>query len=294
MYSFTKGEIRGRSLTIAISVKVIDGVVLASDSASTIFQQQTPGGPAGVVNVYYNADKVYNLCKGVPLGAITWGMGSIGQASISTLMKDFRKTVMASRTKKSYMIEDVAKDLAGFMFDRYQEAFSKAAMKSLLGFMVAGYSTEDDKQHDFAEEWIIHLIDGNLEGPNPIRRENEAGITWNGEPEAITRLYLRHRTGTANALQDLGLSSDEAKRIAQGLRDRLSVPMVIPPMPIQDAIDLARFLCRNNYNFSKFAPGAPTVGGPVDIATITKHEGFKWVQRKHYFSQELNPSTGGD
>ena len=27
-----------------------------------------------------------------------------------------------------------------------------------------------------------------------------------------------------------------------------------------------------------------TVGGPVEVAVITKHEGFKWVQRKHFFS----------
>jgi hypothetical protein len=31
-----------------------------------------------------------------------------------------------------------------------------------------------------------------------------------------------------------------------------------------------------------------TVGGPIEIAVI-KHEGFKWVQRKHFFSAEFNP-----
>jgi len=32
-----------------------------------------------------------------------------------------------------------------------------------------------------------------------------------------------------------------------------------------------------------------TVGGPVDVAVITKNEGFIWIKRKHYFSRELNP-----
>ena len=31
--------------------------------------------------------------KGCPIGAMTWGSGSIGKASISTLAKDFRKKI---------------------------------------------------------------------------------------------------------------------------------------------------------------------------------------------------------
>lgn len=31
-----------------------------------------------------------------------------------------------------------------------------------------------------------------------------------------------------------------------------------------------------------------TVGGPIDVAVITKGDGFIWMERKHYFSPELN------
>ena len=33
-----------------------------------------------------------------------------------------------------------------------------------------------------------------------------------------------------------------------------------------------------------------TVGGPVDIAVISKGDGFVWIKRKHYFDRDLNPS----
>ena len=33
-----------------------------------------------------------------------------------------------------------------------------------------------------------------------------------------------------------------------------------------------------------------TVGGPVDIAIISKGDGFVWIKRKHYFDTALNPS----
>ena len=34
-----------------------------------------------------------------------------------------------------------------------------------------------------------------------------------------------------------------------------------------------------------------TIGGPIELAAITKHEGFKWVARKHYYGEELNRET---
>ena len=32
-----------------------------------------------------------------------------------------------------------------------------------------------------------------------------------------------------------------------------------------------------------------TVGGPIDVAVITKGDGFVWMNRKHYFDPQLNP-----
>ncbi len=72
----------------------------------------------------------------------------------------------------------------------------------------------------------------------------------------------------------------------------MHVPLVEAPMPIQDAIDLAEFLVHTTVGFTRFKRGAPTVGGPIESAAITKHEGFKWVRRKHYFDRSLNPEDG--
>ena len=114
-----------KQLTIAISIKINDGLVLASDSASTVLGQ-TPDGQLQVFNVYNNADKVFNLQKGLPIGAITWGAGSIGQASISTIMKDLRKIFTEGDqekhpgwklNKKAYTVEAVANRLKEFVFD---------------------------------------------------------------------------------------------------------------------------------------------------------------------------------
>nr|WP_315020167.1 hypothetical protein [uncultured Aminipila sp.] len=39
----------------------------------------------------------------------------------------------------------------------------------------------------------------------------------------------------------------------------------------------------------KVSLDAETVGGPIDVAIITKNEGFIWVKRKYYFDSMLNP-----
>jgi hypothetical protein len=32
-----------------------------------------------------------------------------------------------------------------------------------------------------------------------------------------------------------------------------------------------------------------SVGGPIDVAVISKGDGLIWIKRKHYFKPELNP-----
>lgn len=39
----------------------------------------------------------------------------------------------------------------------------------------------------------------------------------------------------------------------------------------------------------RVTPTAETIGGPVDVAVISKGDGLVWLKRKHYFPPELNP-----
>jgi hypothetical protein len=274
-------------MTIAISLKVNDGVVLAADSAATIITNTGNNQPVGVINVYQNAEKVYNLCKGKPVGSITWGSGSIGQASISTLMKDFRKEKQDILSKEDFHVEEISHELSKFVYeDNFKPAYKTWPKNSRprIGFMVSGYSAGDS----FAEEWKFDIINGELKGPNKIRGKEQTGITWNGEPEALYRLILGISNGLTSVLQDCGVDDNLIKEILDKAQDKLTIPFVMSPMPIKDAIDLAEFFVQTTINFSKFSPGAPTVAGPIDIAAITKHEGFKWIYRKHYYNSDRN------
>jgi hypothetical protein len=117
-------------------------------------------------------------------------------------------------------------------------------------------------------------------------------MTWNGEPEAINRIVLGISSNLNKVLLEAGLEPKKVDEVINIARKRLTIPMVTPAMPIQDAIDLSSFVVDTTIQFSRFHPGAATVGGPIEIAVITKHEGFKWIRRKHYFDVDLNPKLG--
>lgn len=281
-------------VTIAISIKINDGLVLASDSASTVLGQ-IPSGALQVINVYNNAIKVFNLRKGLPIGAITWGAGSIGQASISTILKDLRERFTGDDPEhedwklddEKYTVEDVAKSLKQFIFDDlYQDAFKTYPQKPGLGFIVAGYSAHAH----MADEFQIDIANGICNGPRLLRKRDESGVTWAGEPEALNRLIMGTSGGMANVLLNyFKVPEAQMPQVMSVIQQNLQVPLVLPAMPLQDAIDLAEFMVDVTIQFSRFTPGAPTVGGPIEIAAISKHEGFRWVKRKYYFGRELNP-----
>lgn len=153
--------------------------------------------------------------------------------------------------------------------------------------MVVGYSSHKP----LAEEWKIEIVNGNLKVSRE-RKENEIGITWNGELEAINRIYAGYSLNLPHFMEKEGIEEEKIHKILENVSRNGFTTMVMPAMPIQDAIDLARFLVETTINFVKFVPGAPTVGGPVEIAAITKHEDFKWVSRKHYYDSSLNPKEG--
>jgi len=290
-------------VTIAISLKVNDGVVLAADSASTLVVRglSADSSQGSVANVYVNANKVFNLLKGSPIGLITWGSGAIGNASISTLAKDLRRRfagedpqhrdwVLGTPGKnQNYTIEAVAHRVRQFMFEeQYQTVLSAwpENQRPALGFIVAGYSSGET----MAEEYQVIIQNGSCEEPKEVRPKEASGVTWFGQGEAITRLMFGVSSLTSVVLQQsLGVPKEQLEPAVEVLKQALQAPLVMPPMPIQDAIDLAEFLVDLTIKFTRFMPGTKVVGGPIEIAAITKHEGFKWVKRKFYYSREQNP-----
>jgi len=56
----------------------------------------------------------------------------------------------------------------------------------------------------------------------------------------------------------------------------------------EDLAELAESLIYLTYLKRRMSFSEESVGGPIDVAIITKGDGFVWIKRKHYFDKELN------
>ena len=72
--------------------------------------------------------------------------------------------------------------------------------------------------------------------------------------------------------------------------EKYSRPLVntISLLSISDMANVAESLVALTSLVNRMSPREESVGGPVDVAVISKGDGFIWIKRKHYFSHDLN------
>jgi hypothetical protein len=84
---------------------------------------------------------------------------------------------------------------------------------------------------------------------------------------------------------------NDVKKKASEYIDKSSTQRIkdmVRSMPKQELSNLAESLIEITSLKRKVTRGQETVGGDVDVAIISKDEGFVWTKRKHYFPAELN------
>ena len=63
---------------------------------------------------------------------------------------------------------------------------------------------------------------------------------------------------------------------------------VLGALPVDEMAELAETLINLQSLKEKVTKPSETVGGPVDVAVITRSEGLVWIKRKHFFDSRLN------
>jgi hypothetical protein len=277
-------------VTICVGVQVNDCLVFAADSAVTLSYGVDANTGADIINVLPHGNKVFNLHRDLPICAMFNGLGNIGSESIAALAKDLRVLLMNGADDwridpENYSIEDVALKCRKFLFEeKFQKLKDKP--KHDLNFYVGGYSSGENAP----ERWIIRIESAASKCDNPLCQGKECGLSWGGQPEAINRLVMGIPMNSEEPLKKAGLNDAQVKAVQDSFRANCQMPFLHGAMPVQDAINFADFLVETTKRFVRFLPGADTVGGDTDICVVTKHEGFKWVRRKHYFNSTLNPA----
>lgn len=110
--------------------------------------------------------------------------------------------------------------------------------------------------------------------------------------QAFSSLSTADRLATKNVLRRAGAAElDRIKKKIEDCRRRdFAGPIinVVRMLPIDELAEMAESLVSLTSFKRKVSLQEETVGGPIDVAVISKGDGFVWIKRKHYFDAKYN------
>jgi hypothetical protein len=94
------------------------------------------------------------------------------------------------------------------------------------------------------------------------------------------------------------LKTEVVARILKALNDSLATERwkhfsgpvldIVAALPKTELASMAESLVNLTSMKRHVSTVSETVGGPIDVALISKGDGFIWIKRKHYFDKDLN------
>lgn len=256
-------------MTLIVSLRIPDGIVIAGDSLSTMvgqgqldaaigvtcpdcghqheIQGKLPMPPIAATTFSY-AQKVFPFCGKFGVG--TFGTGLLAGKSIYFAMRLFEQQLKGSETSFKGVTE-AAQKIGDEVHNLLKEQLKQdnASVEDLpddhamLGLQVVGY---DDTKPKTIEVYVGRTVH--------CRDQKELGCTVSGSKEIVAAIW--------------GLYENEPQK---------------PPFPVfslQDAIDYAEFLISTTIAHQRFSQTIPNVGGDIDIALVTPFDGFRWIRQK--------------
>lgn len=287
-------------MSLGIAFKGPEGIVLAVDSRVTLFaERMTPEGLQSLPSTFDNATKLLKLNSQTHVGAITYGLGALGNLQPRTahsflpefeseLLEELSKDGGApSEDRKTHKVqlsvEEYAKKLSVFFMKQWEkQGMPEQSQYSgdPMIFLVAGY----DKDEVYGRIFDFYIP----QRPEPMEQNaNDFGMTWGGQAEITSRLINGYDPAPIDFLRDNLKMNTEQNALFQQVFNGLALPIPFQFLPLQDCVDLTVLLVRTTIALQTFQVGVRGVGGAIDVATITRTEGLKLVQEKKIVSPVL-------
>ena len=241
--------------------------------------------PNQVLQAYYdNATKLLQVNGQDFVGAVTYGMGAIGQQSPRTAhsyLPEFEAKLAANECER-LAVEEFATELSSFFVQQWQAANMPAEGPPMV-FLVGGYDANDPYGKVF--QFSIPV--------SPKPREvhagsNQFGMVWGGQKEFIDRIISGFDGRLPLVAQEiLKLTDDQRNELETKLKGRLEPSIPYDFLPLQDSVDLSILLIRTTISVQNWIAGTRGVGGPIDVAIITRTKGFEAIQYKRISGERL-------
>ena len=258
-------------MSLGIAFKGPEGIVLAADSRVTLTGQ---AGSNLLVQAHYdNATKLLKVRDHDNVGAVTYGLGALGGRQPRTAhsyLPEFERE-LATDTRLS--VERFASTLGDF-FRRQWSAANTPAEADAMVFLVGGF----DEGDAYGRVFEVSIPNS----PAPVEKSaGDFGITFGGQHEIAGRLLGGYDPRLEAILaENVHLNAAQTANLREKVLPSLAMPIPYQFLPLQDSVDLAIFLIKTTATLQGWTTGTRGVGGAIDVATITRTDGFRAVQEK--------------
>lgn len=259
-------------MSLGIVIKAPEGLVLAAESRLTLTAQSPNAHPLHVN--FDNATKLLSFGKpNLSVGVVTYGQAAIGLRTAQSFIPEFEAKL--SEDAKRLPIFEFANKFSDFYMQQWNAVMPADYSGPNMTFVVAGF----DEGEPYGKVYIIDIP----RSPSPIAQHSasgEFGITWGGQREIVDRLVQGFDGRLGEVFSKLNLTPEQSQLLSPILA-QIQLPIPLQALPLQDCVDLAIFFIRTTITAQKLTVGLRGVGGPIDVATITRQDGLQFIQRKH-------------
>jgi hypothetical protein len=262
-------------MSLGIVFKAPEGVVLGADSRVTLtFQGGIGGHQITIPATYDNATKLLKVENQQYVAAITFGTATIGLTNPRTahsFLPEFERELTEG---PRLSVEEFAKRLSDFFERQWNNANMPTTGIADMRFLVAGYN-ENEAYGRVYELGIPSM-------PAPLEQQvNQFGLTWGGQGEITARILNALDDPTINTIQqELQLTPQAMMNLINTIKAQNALRIPYQFLPLQDCVDLVILLIHTTLRLMNFVTDVRGVGGPIDVAMITRTEGVKYVQAK--------------
>ncbi|AGK59165.1 hypothetical protein HYPDE_37468 [Hyphomicrobium denitrificans 1NES1] len=260
-------------MTLAIVFKGPEGLVLAADSRVTLNTQLVVGGVTSVMPAYFdNATKLLRVDSQTHVAAVTYGLGTIGTDNPRTAHSFIPEFEAEIANDGRLSVKDFAQKLSDFFAAQFKAA--KMPVTDDMRFLIGGI--DQGAPYGTIYEFAIPS------SPSPVETNvGIYGLRWGGQTEITSRILnaiapeIMHTIGSK-----LNLDAKQMEELNKAITEQHALPIPYQFLPLQDCVDLAILLVETTAQLMRYTIGIRGVGGDVDVATITRIEGYRPVQVK--------------
>ena len=203
--------------------------------------------------------------------------------------------IQSIKTETNEIIKEIYEMLSESYFEEINELtnlFFKLNPGSLSGIVISGFGEQEIKPYLIS----LNIIDMRNNHLIYNKKETNQGGMYPFAQTEVVKLFMRDinpycQIKINKIIKDaVPNNSDQIIKEIEKYIDENSQPkgIILDSLPLPDLASAAENLVSLTSFHRRFSADLETVGGPIDVAAISKGDGFIWIKRKHYFDPDLN------